>query len=178
MIVCLKNISAFFSLLTQRYTANAPEQGGLSGPPLLPLSLRALRTLRSLLPADIPLIGCGGISSGADALEFARAGASAVQMYTAFGYGGVGTPGRVKDEVVKLLKAEGKTWKGVVKEGVEKWARKESMEKAKEGRPKLTFEEGGIRDLIKQAEEISRRLDVVGRKVLVERVNVGLGDKS
>ena len=123
------------------------------------------------------MIGCGGISSGADALEFARAGASAVQLYTAFGYGGVGTPGRVKDEVVRLLKAEGKTWKEVVAEGVEKLARKEDKATVKE-KPLMVHEEGGIRELIKHAEEISKRLDELGRRVLVERVNVALGGKS
>lgn len=38
------------------------------------------------LPSSIPIIGCDGISSGADALEFARAGASLVQVYTGFGH--------------------------------------------------------------------------------------------
>ncbi|CCO31852.1 dihydroorotate oxidase [Rhizoctonia solani AG-1 IB] len=75
------------------------EIGGLSGPPLLPLSLKALKALRAHLPSDIPIIGCGGISSGADALEFARAGASSIQLYTAFGYTGVGTARRIKDEL-------------------------------------------------------------------------------
>lgn len=59
---------------------NKKEQGGLSGPPLLPISLKIVKDLRSKLPASIPIIGCGGISSGADAIEFAKAGASCVQV--------------------------------------------------------------------------------------------------
>lgn len=59
---------------------NKREQGGLSGPPLRPLSLKIVKDLRSQLPASIPIIGCGGISSGADAIEFAKAGASCVQV--------------------------------------------------------------------------------------------------
>jgi dihydroorotate dehydrogenase len=51
----------------------------LSGPPLRPLSLKIVKDLRSQLLASIPIIGCGGISSGADAIEFAKAGASCVQ---------------------------------------------------------------------------------------------------
>ena len=59
--------------------------GGLSGPAIKPLALRALydlaRTLRPLHP-HIPLIGVGGIASTRDALEFLLAGASAIQIGT------------------------------------------------------------------------------------------------
>ena len=84
------------------------EQGGLSGPPLKPLSLRVLRLLRGQLKQipggrNVVLIGCGGISSGKDAIEFARAGASIVQCYTGFVYDGVGFAARIKDEIVEEL---------------------------------------------------------------------------
>ncbi len=101
---------------TDLVTENQTEIGGLSGPPLKPLTLRALRTLRRLLPASVPLIGCGGISTGQDAIEFARAGATTVQLYTSFAYNGVGTPRRIKDEITQILEAQGKTWMDVVKE--------------------------------------------------------------
>ncbi|WFD00527.1 hypothetical protein MYAM1_003276 [Malassezia yamatoensis] len=90
------------------------EIGGLSGPPVKPLALHALSVIHARNQGRIPLIGCGGISSGADALEFAKAGASAVQLYTALAYQGAGLPRRIKDELTDLLKAEGKTWKQVV----------------------------------------------------------------
>lgn len=84
--------------------------GGLSGRPLYPLALAALKTLRPLLPPSVPIIGAGGIWNGAEALDMARAGASTVQVYTSFGYRGVGTPRLIKDEVVAALPA-GSEWK-------------------------------------------------------------------
>jgi len=90
------------------------ETGGLSGPPVKQLALRALSALYEQTDGKIPLVGCGGISTGQDALDFAKAGASLVQLYTGFVYGGVGLPRRIKDELAELLKAEGKAWKDVV----------------------------------------------------------------
>lgn len=99
---------------------HAHELGGLSGPPVKPLALYALSTIYARSRGKIPLIGCGGIASGADALEFAKAGASAVQLYTALGYHGPGLPRRIKDELTDLLKAEGTSWKHVVGTAVPK----------------------------------------------------------
>ena len=64
------------------------ETGGLSGTPVLQMSLDIVRRLRRSLPDAIPVIGCGGILSGADALEFKRAGAICVQLYTGLVYRG------------------------------------------------------------------------------------------
>jgi dihydroorotate dehydrogenase len=93
------------------------EQGGLSGPPLKPLSLRAIRILKSQLKQlpggnDVVLIGCGGIRSGKDALEYARAGANIVQCYTGFVYDGVGFASRIKDEIVEQLGR--RSWSDIV----------------------------------------------------------------
>jgi dihydroorotate dehydrogenase len=66
----------------------AAEAGGLSGAPLKPLALAALRELRAELGPDFPLVGVGGIMSGADAAERRAAGADLVQLYTGFIYGG------------------------------------------------------------------------------------------
>ena len=107
-------------------TANKSEIGGLSGAPLKPRSLQVLKTLRTHLPSSIPLIGCGGISTGADALDYARAGASLIQVYTGFGYDGAGTCRRIKDELEGLLRAENTTWKAVVDESVQKLSWTES----------------------------------------------------
>jgi dihydroorotate dehydrogenase len=68
--------------------ALAAEQGGLSGAPLKPLALAALRTLRSELGPGYPLVGVGGIFGGADARERREAGADLVQVYTGFIYRG------------------------------------------------------------------------------------------
>lgn len=140
------------------------EQGGLSGLPLLPLSLHALRTLRSHLPPSIPLIGCGGISSGQDALLYARAGASTVQLYTSFGYGGVGVCRRIKEEITDILRAEGTTWAEVVEKAVRELSEKPNddrsaaKEKKSEGAGDST-----LQTLIAEALEIGRRLDLLGQ---------------
>ncbi len=55
--------------------------GGLSGPALKPIALRLVYIIAREL--DIPIIGCGGITSGLDAIEFMMAGATAVQVGTA-----------------------------------------------------------------------------------------------
>lgn len=91
-------------------THSVNEVGGLSGPPLKPLALQALRAVRHRVGSKMTLIGCGGISTGQDALDFARAGASAVELYTSFGYEGVGLPRRVKDELTQLLHDQKTTW--------------------------------------------------------------------
>lgn len=66
----------------------ARETGGLSGAPLLGQSTTVLRRLRARLPDKIPLIGVGGILSGADAVAKMSAGASLVQCYTGLIYRG------------------------------------------------------------------------------------------
>lgn len=66
----------------------AHEQGGLSGRPLYGKSTTVLRRLRSRLAAHIPLVGVGGILSGADAAGKATAGADLVQFYTGLVYRG------------------------------------------------------------------------------------------
>ncbi|KAN0059832.1 Dihydroorotate dehydrogenase (quinone), mitochondrial [Thecaphora frezii] len=101
-----------------RSSEHVRETGGLSGPPLKPLALKALQTVHRRIRGQLPIIGCGGITTGQDALDFAKAGASAVELYTSFGYQGVGLPRKIKDELTELLKAEGKTWKEVVGTGV------------------------------------------------------------
>ena len=62
----------------------------------------------------VTIIGCGGISSGADAIQFARAGASAVQIYTSFGYYGPGIVYKIKEEAAQILERSGKTWNEII----------------------------------------------------------------
>lgn len=71
----------------------ARETGGLSGAPLLEKSTAVLRMLRTRLPDEIPLIGVGGILSGADAVQKMAAGATLVQCYTGLIYRGPGLIG-------------------------------------------------------------------------------------
>lgn len=93
------------------------QAGGLSGKPLKPLSLQALRYLRKYTKdSNLVLIGCGGISSGKDALEFGKAGATFIQLYTAFAYKGPGLPAKIRDELALELHKEGKTWEDIIGE--------------------------------------------------------------
>lgn len=64
------------------------EPGGLSGAPLNAPSTAAIRALSGELEGEIPIIGCGGILTGADAREKFEAGASLVQIYTGLIYRG------------------------------------------------------------------------------------------
>ncbi|MGB6451227.1 MAG: quinone-dependent dihydroorotate dehydrogenase [Steroidobacteraceae bacterium] len=67
---------------------HAREAGGLSGAPLLELTMAAVRRLRTELGAEVPIIGVGGIGSAADALQMRAAGADLVQVYTGLVYRG------------------------------------------------------------------------------------------
>lgn len=73
--------------------AHAAEAGGLSGKPVKQFSTRVIQTLAGALRGEIPVIGVGGIMSGADAREKIGAGASLVQLYTGLIYGGPGLVG-------------------------------------------------------------------------------------
>ena len=86
---------------------HAREQGGLSGKPLGPLALKALREFRSASGGEIPLIGVGGIASADDAWERIRAGASLVQLYSAMVYDGPGVAKRIALGLAQRLKREG-----------------------------------------------------------------------
>ncbi len=85
----------------------AKETGGLSGQPLFALSTGILRTMYRLTGGKIPIVGVGGISSGADAYAKIRAGASLVQLYTALTYDGPTLVSRIKRELALLLAADG-----------------------------------------------------------------------
>ena len=67
---------------------HAQEAGGLSGAPLMDQATFVLRRLRARLPESIPLVGVGGILSGADAVAKMAAGAVLVQCYTGLVYRG------------------------------------------------------------------------------------------
>lgn len=86
---------------------NADEQGGLSGQALFQISTHTLRLFAQALGGRLPLIGVGGVENGLTALAKIKAGASAVQLYTALVYGGPGLAARILDELDGLLAAEG-----------------------------------------------------------------------
>lgn len=81
------------------------EKGGLSGQPLFEKSTRVLAQLSTL--SDLPLIGVGGIGSAEQAYQKIRAGASAVQLYTALVYGGISLANDIATGLDALLKRDG-----------------------------------------------------------------------
>lgn len=85
----------------------AAEAGGLSGRPLLEPSTKVLGEFYQLLGGKLPLVGVGGVSSGADAYAKIRAGASLVQLYSALAYQGPGLVGRIKAELAQRLADDG-----------------------------------------------------------------------
>ncbi|PCI34552.1 MAG: dihydroorotate dehydrogenase (quinone) [Alphaproteobacteria bacterium] len=85
------------------------ETGGLSGAPLFDKSTELLSDMYRLTEGKIPLIGVGGISSGAEAYRKIRAGASLVQLYSALVFHGPGLVRQVKLDLAAALKADGFT---------------------------------------------------------------------
>ncbi|MCO5599598.1 hypothetical protein L7F22_053704 [Adiantum nelumboides] len=86
---------------------HAEEIGGLSGKPLFKLSTEVLRDMYQLTRGKIPLIGCGGVSSGEDVYMKIRSGATLVQLYTAFAYEGPAIVPRIKEELAACLEKDG-----------------------------------------------------------------------
>nr|WP_175939213.1 quinone-dependent dihydroorotate dehydrogenase [Wolbachia endosymbiont of Litomosoides brasiliensis] len=83
------------------------ESGGLSGRPLFKLSTELLNDMYKLTRGKILLIGCGGISSGADAYKKIKAGASLVQLYTALIYHGPRVVNKINLELAELVRRDG-----------------------------------------------------------------------
>lgn len=90
-----------------RDAAGAAQAGGLSGKPLFEKSTRVLAQLSALLDGRVPLIGVGGIDSGAAAYAKIRAGATAVQLYSALAYQGLSLVGRINRDLDAALARDG-----------------------------------------------------------------------
>ena len=78
--------------------------GGLSGPAIKPVALHMVHAVS--LAVDVPVVGCGGIASAEDALEFIMAGATAVQVGTAT-FTDAGSMLSVVDGIASYMKREG-----------------------------------------------------------------------
>jgi dihydroorotate dehydrogenase len=93
--------------------SNSPEEsviheaGGLSGAPLKTLSTESIRDMYTLMEGKIPIIGVGGIFTGRDAYEKITAGASLVQVYTAFAFEGPPVVTAIKRDLAQLLQENG-----------------------------------------------------------------------
>ena len=88
-------------------SAHAGEKGGLSGAPLFEKSTRVLAQLYQL--TTLPLVGVGGIASAEDAYTKIKAGASAVQLYSALVYQGLSLVSRIAEGLDTLLAQDGYT---------------------------------------------------------------------
>ena len=97
------------------------EAGGLSGRPLFEMSTRVLARLAKATEGRIPLIGVGGVASAGDAWEKIRAGASAVQLYTALGYAGFGLVRDIATGLDDRLARERLSMPEAVGRGVDAW---------------------------------------------------------
>jgi dihydroorotate dehydrogenase len=86
--------------------AVAKEAGGLSGRPLFPLATRMLAETYVRVEGVFPLIGTGGIDSGAAALAKVRAGASLLQLYSALVFRGLRLIGEIKASLLASLERE------------------------------------------------------------------------
>ena len=85
----------------------AGEAGGLSGAPLMELSTRILAEFAQAAAGRLALVGVGGISSGEDAYAKIRAGAAAVQLYSAMVFEGPGLVTQIKRDLAARLRADG-----------------------------------------------------------------------
>lgn len=105
--------------LASRHRAEA---GGLSGQPLFEKSTRVLAQLCRLTGGRLPLIGVGGVSNADQAWEKLRAGATAVQLYTALVYGGLTLGARIARDLDARAKAQGlASLSGITGTGVGDW---------------------------------------------------------
>jgi dihydroorotate dehydrogenase len=87
-----------------RETEKAKEQGGLSGRPLFALSTRMLAETYVRAEGAFPLVGAGGVDSGAAAFAKIKAGASLVQLYSGLIFRGVGLLGSIKGDLLDFLR--------------------------------------------------------------------------
>jgi dihydroorotate dehydrogenase len=91
------------------FSPDGTETGGLSGAPLMALSTRVLGEFAQASAGRLALVGVGGIASGADAYAKIRAGASAIQLYSALVFEGPGLVSRIKRDLAARLRADGFT---------------------------------------------------------------------
>ncbi len=87
-----------------RETTKASEAGGLSGRPLFALSTRMLAETYVRAEGAFPLIGAGGVDSGAAAFAKIKAGASLIQLYSGLIFRGVGLIGSIKKDLLDFLR--------------------------------------------------------------------------
>ncbi len=103
-IVCINTVKAMAINYETKTPILGNEIGGYSGKGIKPIGLRCVYEVYK--EVDIPIIGCGGITTGRDALEYILAGASALQIGTVFKVRGKSAPNKIADEMKELLNKE------------------------------------------------------------------------
>lgn len=103
-VTVMNTVPAMAIDIERRRPAIATTFGGLSGPAIKPIALRNVYLAASV--TEVPIVACGGISSGRDAVEFIMAGATAVQVGTAT-FRDPRAPWRVLDELTAWCEQEG-----------------------------------------------------------------------
>ena len=88
-------------------SAARTEAGGLSGRPLSADATHVIRAIFRLTKGRVPIIGVGGVFTAEDAYTKIKAGATLVELYTGFVYGGPGTPRRIARGLQGLLARDG-----------------------------------------------------------------------
>jgi dihydroorotate dehydrogenase len=112
--VCGNTTTTRESLKTDSNRLVVVGQGGLSGPPLKSLALSMVRKFAKRKTAQQQIIAVGGVSNGADAYEFIRAGASAVELYTRLVFGGPSVAKNICVELSELLQKDGISLKAAI----------------------------------------------------------------
>lgn len=102
-------------------SAHRSESGGMSGAPLYERATRILAMLYRLTGGQIPLIGVGGISSSEQAWQKLRAGASAIQIYSALVYQGLSMASRIAADLDDRLHRENITLAELTGSGAHQW---------------------------------------------------------
>lgn len=87
--------------------AGAPKEGGMSGRPLRDKSTEVIRRVYKAAQGRLHVIGVGGVFTAEDAYEKILAGASLVEVYTGFVYGGMSVPHDINQGLLALLKRDG-----------------------------------------------------------------------
>ena len=103
-ITAINTMPAMYIDVHARRAVLANQYGGLSGPALLPIALRAVHSIHKACPS-IPIIGGGGVTSGEDAAAMLMAGATAVSIGSAVWYRG-NAFGEIKEELIAFMKEE------------------------------------------------------------------------
>ena len=103
-IVLINTIKAMSINFETRKPVLGNKVGGYSGPAIKPVGLRCVYEVYK--EVDVPIIGCGGINNGRDALEYILAGASALQVGSAIYYRGKETGKLINDEIKGLMGEE------------------------------------------------------------------------